>query len=158
MRERSSMRKQENEVKDQTIIDSIIRNADVCRLAMCSDDEPYIVPMCFGRDGDSIYFHCAKEGKKMDMIRKNNKVCFELEGGANIARASIPCKWSIDYISVIGFGIASIVDDALEKRRALSTIMDHYGGKGPYEYSENALDNAAIIKVEIRNVSCKKSN
>ncbi|MDD1768869.1 MAG: pyridoxamine 5'-phosphate oxidase family protein, partial [Methanomassiliicoccales archaeon] len=118
------MRRQENEVKDRETVDSIIRNADVCRLAMCSEDEPYIVPMCFGRDGDSIYFHCAKEGKKMDIIRKNSRVCFELEGGANIARASIPCKWSIDYISVIGLGRASIVEDVEEKKRALTIILE----------------------------------
>jgi len=151
------MRRQESEVKDRTIIDSLIRDADVCRLAMCSEDEPYIVPMCFGHDDNSIYFHCAREGRKMDIIRKNERVCFELEGELRIARASKPCKWSIDYISVIGFGRASIVDDVEEKRKALTIIMDHYGGKGPYKYSEKAFDRAAIIKVEIDSMTCKKS-
>jgi len=151
------MRRQENEVKDRETVDSIIRNADVCRLAMCSENEPYVVPMCFGRDGDSIYFHCAKEGKKMDIIKKNSRVCFELEGGANIARASIPCKWSIDYISVIGLGRASIVEDVEEKKRALTIILEHYGGKRPYEYGEQAFDKAAIIKVEIESMTCKRS-
>jgi nitroimidazol reductase NimA-like FMN-containing flavoprotein (pyridoxamine 5'-phosphate oxidase superfamily) len=124
---------------------------------MCIDDEPYIVPMCFGHDGNSIYFHCAREGKKMDIIRKNERVCFELEGEVSIARASKPCKWSIDYISAIGFGRASIVEDVEEKKKALTVIMDHYGGKEPYEYSKKAFGKTAIIKIEIDSITCKKS-
>jgi len=153
-----SMRRKEREVKDEAIIDSVIRDADVCRLGMCRGDEPYIVPMCFGREGSSLYFHCAKEGMKIDFIRKNSRVCFEVEGKASIARESKPCKWSIEYISVVGFGRASIVEDAAERRNALSVILDHYGGKGPYEFEEKAVEKTAIIRVEIEEVTCKKSS
>ncbi len=151
------MRRKEREVKDQRIIDSVIRDADVCRLGMCSQDEPYIVPMCFGRTGNSIFFHCAKEGKKMDFIRKNSRVCFEIEGKASIARESTPCKWSIEYISVIGFGRASIVEDADERKSALAAILDHYGGEGPYKFEEKAFGKTAIIKVEMEEMTCKRS-
>lgn len=154
--ERVPMLRQEKEIKDPTIIDSVIRSADVCRLAMCANHEPYLVPMCFGYDGDLMYFHCAREGKKIDIIRKNEKVCFELEGQVKIARAGTPCNWSLEYTSIIGFGRASIVENAREKRNALDLIMDHYEGKRPYEYSDKAFDKAAIIKVKIDDMTCKR--
>lgn len=151
------MRRSEKEIRDRGVIDGLIRNAKVCRLAMCDEDIAYLVPVCFGYDGERIYVHSSREGKKLEMIRRNQRVCFEMEGDTSIKKAETACKWSIEYTSVIGHGAALIVDDAERKRRGLDQIMEHYGGKGPFQYSEKALDNCVVIEIAIEGLTCKRS-
>lgn len=151
------MRRSEKEIRDRRVIDDLIHNAKVCRLAMCDEDIPYVVPVCFGYDGERIYVHSSREGKKLEVIRRNRQVCFEMEGETSIKKAETACKWSIEYTSVIGHGAALIVDDAEGKRRGLDKIMEHYGGKGPFQYSERALDNCVIIEIAINDLTCKGS-
>jgi uncharacterized protein len=73
------VRRKDREITDSLQIIDILQKADVCRIAMCHNNVPYVVTMNFGlgRDGFSpLYFHCASEGKKIDILRKNNLVCF----------------------------------------------------------------------------------
>ena len=104
-----------------------------------------------------LYFHSAKEGRKIDMIRKNNTVCFEIDVDTKLLKAEQPCKWSIKYYSVIGFGKAFLVEDLEEKREALDIIMEHYSGKSSFEYPEESVNNVIIIKVRIEGMTGKKS-
>ena len=71
------MRRQEREISDRAAIDAIIRACQVCRLGMVDGDLPYIVPMSFGYDGRALYFHCATQGRKLDVLRRRPRVCFE---------------------------------------------------------------------------------
>ena len=73
------MRRGEREIKDRAEIDAVMRRCRVCRLGLCDGNEPYIVPICFGYDGQALYFHCAHEGRKIDIIRTNNRVGFEFD-------------------------------------------------------------------------------
>ena len=73
------MRRNDREIKDRKEIDGIIRRCRVCRLAMCDDGQPYIVPLNFGYDGRFLYFHAAPEGRKIDIIKRNNRVGFEFD-------------------------------------------------------------------------------
>lgn len=57
------MRRSEREIKDRKVIDDMIRRSRVCRLAMCDEDRPYVVPLNFGYDGSFLYFHAAQEGR-----------------------------------------------------------------------------------------------
>lgn len=79
------MRRSDREIKDFDEIIEVINKCDVCRLAINDGDYPYIVPMNFGlniEDGKVVlYFHCASEGKKLELLRKNNKVAFEMDCG-----------------------------------------------------------------------------
>jgi len=61
------------------LIQRIIKDAQVCRLGLCRDNIPYVVPVSFGYDGADIYFHTAGKGRKIDFIAAGNQVCFELE-------------------------------------------------------------------------------
>jgi len=99
------MRKAEREIKDQRELEDVIRRAEVCRLAMIDDGVPYIVPMNFGYRDGTFYFHCAREGRKLDILRKHPRVCFELEADVRLAKGGAPCKWSTSYESVIGWGV-----------------------------------------------------
>ena len=151
------MRKKDKEIKDKNTIESIIKRATVCRIGLSENNVPYIVPLNFGYENNCLYFHSAKEGKKIDMIRKNNSVCFEIDMDNELVEAENACGWGMKYYSIIGFGKAFLVDDFDEKRKALDIIMEHYSGKSSFEYSEEAVINAAIIKVEMESMTGKKS-
>jgi len=154
----TAMRKKEKEIQDRAEIEAVIRKAEVCRLGLSVDNRPYIVPLNFGFEENCLYFHTAREGKKIDMIRQNSAVCFEVDVDGHVVRAENPCDWSMKYRSVVGYGTASLLTDAEEKRRALDVIMEHYSYSGrPGEYPENLVDRLAIIKVDIDSMTGKRS-
>ncbi len=150
------MRRKEKEITNIKDIESIIRKSLVCRLAMMDEHEPYIVPLSFGYRDNTLYFHSAKKGKKLDVLKKNNQVCCEFDIDVKIEKADKACKWGIEYKSVIGFGKASFIKDLESKRKALDIIMKHYSDKS-FTYSETDLKKVAIIKVELQNVTGKQS-
>jgi nitroimidazol reductase NimA-like FMN-containing flavoprotein (pyridoxamine 5'-phosphate oxidase superfamily) len=120
------MRRNDRKIKDRAFIDGIIRRCQVCHLAMCGDGQPYIVPLNFGYDGRFLYFHAALEGRKIDIIKKNNRVGFEFYILHEIVKAEQACKWGAKYESVIGSGTAEIIDDLDVKKEALEWIMRQY--------------------------------
>lgn len=73
------MRKSDREITDRSAIDEIIRRCRACRLGLSDEGQPYVVPLNFGYDGHALYFHGAMEGRKIDVIRKNSRVCFEFD-------------------------------------------------------------------------------
>jgi nitroimidazol reductase NimA-like FMN-containing flavoprotein (pyridoxamine 5'-phosphate oxidase superfamily) len=150
------MRRKEKEILDREEIESIISKATVCRLGLSVDTNPYIVPLNFGYKERCLYFHAAKVGKKIDMVRRNNNVCFELDVDCALVRSENPCDWTMKYRSVIGYGKASLLGGFEEKNRALDTISAHYSGH-PGEYNEKLVDRLAVIKVEIESMTGKKS-
>lgn len=150
------MRRKEKKIKKQEEVEAILQRALVCRLALAADDQPYIVPMCFGcRDG-CLYFHCALEGMKLDILKKNNRVCFECDVDHALVTAENACEWGMKGESVVGFGKAFFVEDAEAKKDALNVIMEHYGARGPFSYKEKGLLNALIIRVEIESMTGKR--
>jgi len=99
------MRKQEREITDIAEIEAVINRADVCRIALADGNIPYIVTMNFGYSGGhhrKLYFHCAREGRKLDMIRKNNYACFEMDIDHQIVKSDKACDLSMKYKSVVG--------------------------------------------------------
>lgn len=151
------MRKREKEIKEKHAIESIMKRAAICRIGLSGNDVPYVVPLNFGYRDNCLYFHSAKEGKKIDMMQKNNTVCFEIDVDTELMQAEDPCKWSMKYSSVIGFGRAFLLEEPEEKRQALNIIMEHYSGRSSREYPEKALGSIAIIKVQIESMTGKRS-
>lgn len=152
------MRRKEKEISDLQEIEAIINEAEVCRLGLAVDNTPYVVPLFFGYDNRCLYIHCAREGRKLDMIRQNSTVCFEMSVDVNlINRDESACRWSSTYRSVIGYGEASIIDDFEEKKQALDIIMKHYSQKTTFEYAENSIAKVSVIKIAVREMSGKTS-
>lgn len=150
------MRRADREIADRKEIEDILRRSTVCRLALIDAGRSYLVPLCFGYDAGVLYFHSAPVGKKIDLLKINRNVCFEFEVDAKPVPADTSCGWTMRYRSVIGFGIAGFVEDFGEKRAALDVIMRQYA-EGTHEYSDETLRKTAVIKVEIREISGKKS-
>jgi uncharacterized protein len=153
------MRKKEREVSDIVEIESIISRADVCRIAFADQNVPYIVTLNFGYSGGEnkfFWFHCAKEGRKLDMIKKNNYVCFELDTDHEIIEGKLACDYGMKYCSVVGYGYISIVNDNEEKIKGLNHIMEHYTGREEFEYKSEILEKTALLRLEVSNMSCKR--
>lgn len=143
-------------IVDQNEIESIILKAKVCRLGLTDGNQPYVIPMSFGYRKNALYFHTGKKGKKMEILHKNNRVCFEMDVDLEIVPADNPCKWNMGYKSVVGYGRASILEDPAEKRKALDVIVKHYGGP-LMAYDEKRVNALTVIKVEVHSMNGKQS-
>lgn len=150
------MRRKEQEITDKAAIEAIIHRASVCRLGMSKGDEPYVVPLCFGYEDNALYFHSAREGKKIDILRENSRVCFELDVDPEIKESNRACKWGIRYLSVIGYGKASLIEDQELKQKMLSVIMAHYSNRS-FSFEEGAVKKALVIRVDIESMTGKRS-
>jgi nitroimidazol reductase NimA-like FMN-containing flavoprotein (pyridoxamine 5'-phosphate oxidase superfamily) len=150
------MRRKDKAIHERAVIEEIIRKSLVCRLALAEEKQPYVVPLCFGFKNNILYFHSSPEGKKIDMLKKNNMVCFAFDVDHEVVMHEDACKWGMKYRSVIGFGKASLVEDIQEKKEGLNAIMEHYSG-GTYDYPEAAVNNTLVIKVAIESLTGKKS-
>jgi len=151
------MRRKDKEIADRAEMESIIRESTICRLALADNEQPYIVPLSFGYKDNALYFHSAAEGKKIDILRKNKKVCFEFDVGSEIKTGKTACEWGMKYRSVIGFGNASFLEDPDSKQAALDIIMQQYSD-GSFAYSEKILKKTLVIKVEITHMTGKQSS
>jgi uncharacterized protein len=151
------MRRSDKEITDIETIQKIINEADFCRVALSDDNKPYIVSMNFGYKNNTLYLHSATEGRKIDILRKNNNVCFQMDIKTELVTSESPCNWGMKYQSVVGFGKAHIIDDKMEKNQALDIIMRKYSPEESFEYSEDAISKIVVVKVEINEITGKKS-
>ena len=150
------MRRNDKEIHDRDAVEAIIRDSLVCRLALSDENRPYVVPLCFGYRDNALYFHSSPEGKKIEILRKNGNVCFEFDIDQEVVQDEKPCKWTMNYRSVIGFGKGSLVENLEEKKKGLDVIMQQYSGRS-YEYLQPEIENTVIIKVEIESMTGKES-
>ena len=150
------MRRADREITSRAEIEEIIRRSLVCRLALADENHPYIVPLCFGYKDNVLYFHSAGQGKKIDIIKKNSRVCFEFDIDSEVIKADKACEWGMQYKSVVGFGQASFLEDYESKRRALDIIMKQYSGESS-TYPEAKLKHTVIIKVDIEHMTGKRA-
>jgi hypothetical protein len=150
------MRRNDKEITDRKIIDDLLAAARICRIAMVDSGEPYVIPVNYGYRDNVLYVHSAPAGRKMDILRRNNRVCFEIESPATIVRHPEPCHWGARARSLIGYGRIEIITDREQKRRGLDIIMAHNGGTDPNVYDEKQLDVVVILKLTIESVACKQ--
>jgi nitroimidazol reductase NimA-like FMN-containing flavoprotein (pyridoxamine 5'-phosphate oxidase superfamily) len=151
------MRKKEYEISELAGIEEILLKADICRLAMADGAVPYIVPLNFGYRDRALYFHTGMAGKKIDILKKNPVVCFEVDVDAELIRSDTACGYGMKYRSVIGTGRAQFVDDSDAKREALDIIMAHYSQQGTWEYRQHSFERTCIIKVSIDAMTGRKA-
>jgi nitroimidazol reductase NimA-like FMN-containing flavoprotein (pyridoxamine 5'-phosphate oxidase superfamily) len=150
------MRRADKEITDCSEIAAIMERAAVCRIALTDGDYPYIIPVNFVIRDNYLYFHSSREGRKIDLLRKNNRVCFEMDVDVEIVRRDAPCFCSTRYLSVIGFGRAFFLDIVDEKKKVLNYLMEKYVGDS-FSYEAEALEKVAVISIEIKKLTGKKS-
>ena len=150
------MRRSDKEIIDKKDIEDIILRSTVCKLAMCEENMPYIVPLCFGFKNNTLYFHSAPKGKKIEILKNNPNVCFEFEIFTQVIKSAEACKWGMKYRSVIGFGKASFIADDIDLKRQALDIINQYAD-GSFKYEETLLKSIVVIKVDIHSMTGKQS-
>ena len=151
------MRRSDREIKDRDEILKVMEKCDVCRVALNDDGYPYIVPLNFGMlvkdDVVELYFHGANEGTKYDLIKKDNRVSFEMDCSHRLIIDEESCNCTMEYESVIGQGHIEILDDD-EKYDALCILMKHYR-KEDFAFNKNVMSQTTVFKLVVEKMTGK---
>lgn len=152
------MRRQEKQVSDLDVLHSVINKATVCRIGLVKDDRPYVIPLNFGFDGSYLYFHSARSGEKVEILKMNNHVCVEFEQDISIIEDDKPCNWGARYLTVVIHGTAELVVDLVEKKFGLVQILEHYkAGGGQYSFTDEEIKPVLVYKVVVEEIIGKIS-
>ena len=154
------MRRTDREITDPEKIREIIDDCTCCRLGLCDEGKAYIVPLSFGyteREGRYVfYFHSAREGRKLDLIRRTGWAGFEMDTNYKLNEGETACGYSARFRSVIGTGTVSFVEGLAEKKAALERIMVHLTGKTGWDFPDEAVETTCIFRLEAEELSCKE--
>ena len=154
------MRRKDRKVTDMTKIKMILDRCQYMRLGFNDDGEVYIVPVNFGYTYENerifIYFHGAQEGRKVELMKKNPYVGFEMDTSYRLVEADVACEYTAYFQSIIGNGNITILTDIEEKRKGLQIVMGHNSGKNDWEYPENMLKAVGVFKLEVTALTCKE--
>lgn len=154
------MRRKDREITDAAKINDIISRCTCCRIGFLDEDEVYIVPLNFGfeikNSTYTFYFHGAKKGRKIDLLQKNPRVGFEMDTNYALIESNSACGHAARFQSVIGNGVASLIEDIGEKKHGLSLLMKHNTGESDWEYKEEMLNATAVFKLEATTLICKE--
>jgi len=132
--------------------EDIIKRCQVCNMAMADEDgNPYVLPFNFAYVDGVLYLHSAPEGRKIDILNKNPRVCISFSTDYQLyhQNESVACSYSMKYRSVLVYGNVEFIEDLDSKKDVLNKIMKHYTGKEEFTYHMPALKNVKIFKVNI---------
>jgi len=153
------MRRSDREISDMKEIIEVIKKCDVCRVAFFDEDYPYILPLNFGVSYDGtnleLYFHGAKEGKKLSLIQINPMVAFEMDCSHKLITGEIACSTTMEYESVCGNGKIEVLEEE-HKVMALTQIMKQYSKETTFEFSDHELNSVTLLKLKVNQITGKR--
>ena len=151
------MRRAEKEIVERREINNILQKGRLAFLALADGGAPYVVPVCYGYDGQALYIHSAPEGKKLAMLSSNAQVCLSIVPSWSVQPADEACAWGLTYESVIVEGRASFLVDREAKRAGLDTIMKQYDPERDYSFPDCALDRTLVLRINPAHITGKRS-
>lgn len=149
------MRRKDREITDRKEIDEIIRSDKLMHIALVDGNIPFLVPVFYAYNGKALYFHSAQAGTKIEILKKNNNICFEISIDHGFIESNEPCDFEAKHRTVIGIGKAIFVEDKAEKIKALDLIVSHFSDK-KFEYPETNLNRTTVIRIDIDSIKGKK--
>jgi uncharacterized protein len=153
------MRRRDRQVEGVKEIEEIISRCQVCHLALSDPHgHPYALALNFGYlpgPPPTLYFHCARQGKKLDLIQVNPKAAFIIDRDLELKTGPMACDWGMNYESVMGTGCIAIVLDPAERKLGLDAIMAHYGNSSP-TYAPESLEHTVVLKITIAELTGKR--
>jgi hypothetical protein len=153
------MRVTKKEIRDIKVVQGLLEKCPVGRLGTIGKEGcPMIKPLNYVYRDGKIYFHSAREGEKIDDIRRDGRVCFEVDSALAYVKAiDTPCKAHFHYQSVIVTGRARIVVDGRERLKALASLMEKYQPEGGYgTFPEEKLALTAVVRIDIETMTGKE--
>lgn len=153
------MRRKDREITDRRELDDILERAEVCHLALADQDVPYIVTMNYGyRPGSSpaLFLHCAAQGKKLNIIRRNNLACFQVTLDHRLIETQVRCNCGMQYKSVVGMGRINALTQYDEKIEGLNCLVRHYHGQDRPRYTPAYVNATTVLRLDIQELTGKK--
>lgn len=153
------MRRRDREIETKEEMLYVLDTCKVLHAAMHDEDGIYILPMNFGYtyEGEELvfYLHAALEGKKLDLLKKNPEVGFELDCDHELIEGKVACQYGYRYASIVGKGKAQIVEDPQEKIKAMEVLMKCQTGKD-FAFNERLVTIVSVIKITASEFSGKR--
>jgi len=150
-----AMRRKDREITGRAEIDAIILSAKVMHLALADNNIPFIVPVFYAYDGKSFYFHSSRAGTKIEIMRRNNNVCFEISIDHGVIESDSACDFEAKHRTVIGFGKAAFIEEEADKIKALDMVVAQFSDK-KFVYPQGNLNHTAVIRIDIESMKGKK--
>lgn len=154
------VRRKDRELTDPQKIQEIIAKCDCCRLGLVDDGEAYIVPLNFAfvpaGDRGVFYFHSANEGHKIQLLRRQKTVSFELDCDHRLRVGDVACRYGYAYQSVMGRGTVTFVEDTAEKQWALARLMTRYTKQTDWQFTEPEVSAVQVIKLTVSHWTAKQ--
>lgn len=151
------MRKTNQEITDQSIIDQILSDSEICWIAMNDEKTPYVLPFNYGYRDGCLYIHSAQNGKKIDLLQKQPEVGFAIKYKGDVVKDDIACKWATYYRSVAGTGKVELLNKAADKEAGLEIIMQHNGAIAASTFTQKHVEGVVILKLTIDTITGKQS-
>lgn len=146
------MSRQDRLVTDKEELISIIDRCQVIHIGMHDGEDIYVIPMNYGytwENGElTLYLHGALEGKKIELLKKNGRVGFEIDCDHELVEGKLPCQFAFLFASVAGRGVAELLEDPAEKIRAMERLMEHYTER-EFEFNERLLSIVSMIRIRV---------
>lgn len=158
------MRRHDREVRTTARIMEIMDLCQICRIAIRDgDNDIYVLPMAYGYErfadgGIRLWFHSAECGKKLELIRQNGRVGFEMDCNVQLIESERPCSYSYAYMSLVGKGNAVIVekDDIAQKDKALKLILAKQANRKDVTLKEEMLKGLTVFYVDVDEITGKE--
>jgi len=144
-------------IENREEIEQIIKACKTCFLGMSENDLPYVLPMNFALDGDTVILHSAQIGRMWETLKKNPNVCINWIIGEDLKwqDEKVGCSYRVKSKSVLVEGKVEIANDFDEKTRCLKLLMGQYSERD-FKFGKPAVENVGIIKVAIENLTAKE--
>lgn len=152
------LRESQLAVYDRAAVYQILDEGFICHIGFSVDGQPFVIPTSYGRSGDVLYVHGSAASRMLRRLSQGLPVCITvtLVDGLVLARSLF--NHSMNYRSVVVLGTASVVDDPVEKVKALHALSEHImAGRWTEARQPNARELKAtiVLRVPIQEFSAK---
>lgn len=149
----------DREITEIASIEKLLKEAQICRIALMNGEYPYVIPMCFGYKLEGshleLYFHTSPKGQKIELLKKNNLAGFEIDHLTGIVREENDCGITALYECITGTGSIEIIN-GIEKLTGLTSIISKYDEeKMEHKFSEQVLNSIVLLKLTADSFCCR---
>lgn len=137
--------------------ETILSLGKYCHLSFATNDEPYGITVNYGFDRKYLYFHSSQKGKKVDIIKTNPKVWFNIYSDQDIYSSDSACHWGTKFRSLMGHGVAELLISEKDKTTGLKAIMKNYSGSADHEFDPKILSHTNIYRIKFKDLTTRKN-
>lgn len=152
------MRRVDREITQREDMLAMLEHMPVLRLGLNYEGLAYIVPVNYGyiHEPLTFYVHSSCKGKKIELLRLNPHISFELDGAHRLIQADEACGYSFAYDSIMGQATVQFIEDKVEKIEALNHLMFKHTQKNDWTYADASLDRVCVFKLDVTQWSAKR--